>query len=392
MGIPMVISIVLTLAWILSPAKKINTHVVCFLLILAGLVIGSVGAVNHGSAYLSTSSMAIVLFCICIPLIHFVDSLRKVKIFVNVLVAVFVYVGIWAVASGGYGPGLSAGGQDENYASAMMCMAIPLAYFSVPLAKSRVVKLCYVGALGVFVAAVVVSGSRGGFLGLIGVALFCLLYSPKKKQAFAGLLIGAALALAVAGPAYWEEMRTITDTSEDTADMRFELWEIAARMFAHNPVFGVGPGNFRWNAGKYQSAEQLEKIGRDLTYSIVVHSTYFEILSEWGLVGTILFATILIRTFRDLRRLRSAAARHREASNPVAPSVWPEPSDVQQIRFYSLALSGCLVGYLIPAAFVSFTYFSHFWLFAALAAALNEIAKSAAPTEKRASNSSISAA
>ena len=325
-------------------------------------------------------------------MIHFVDSLRKVKIFVNVLIAVFLYVGVWAVLSGGNGPAGSGGAQDENYTSAMMCMAIPLAYFSVPLAKSRVVKLCYVVALGVFVAAVVVSGSRGGFLGLIGAALFCALYSPRKKQAFAGLLIGAALALAVAGPSYWEEMETITDTKEATADMRLELWEIAARMFAHNPVFGVGPGNFRWNAGTYQSAEQLEKFGRDLTYSVLVHSTYFEILSEWGLVGTVLFATILIRTFRDLRRLRSAAARHREPPNPVPTSAWREPSDAQQIRFYSLALSGCLVGYLIPAAFVSFTYFSHFWLIAALAAALNEIAKDTARTQTVASEPSVSAA
>ena len=47
MGIPMVISILLALAWIASPAKKINAHIVCFLLLLAGLTIGSVGAVNH---------------------------------------------------------------------------------------------------------------------------------------------------------------------------------------------------------------------------------------------------------------------------------------------------------------------------------------------------------
>ncbi len=392
MGIPMVISIVLALAWIASPAKKANAQIVCFLLLIAALTIGSLGAVNHGSAYFAVLSMAIILLCICSPLIHFVDSLRKVKIFVNLLIAVFLYVGLWAVMSGGNGPAGSGGGQDENYTSAMMCMAIPLAYFSLPLTKSRVVKLCYVVALGVFVAAVVVSSSRGGFLGLIGAALFCALYSPRKKRAFAGLLVGAALALAVAGPSYWEEMETITDTKESTADMRLELWTIAARMFAHNPLFGVGPGNFRWNAGTYQSAEQVEKFGRELTYSVLVHSTYFEILSEWGLVGTILFATILIRTFGNLRRLRSAAARHSEPPSSVPASAWPERSNAQQVRFYSLALSGCLVGYLIPAAFVSFTYFSHFWVIAALAAALDKIVKDTARTQTVASEPSISAA
>jgi probable O-glycosylation ligase (exosortase A-associated) len=361
MGIPMVISILLAAAWLFTPTKKVNLQIVCFLLLLAGMAIGTVGAVNYGSAYFADSAMAIILLCICIPLIHIVDSLRKVKIFVNVLVAVFLYVGLWMLISGGMGPAGARGAQDQNYASAMMCMAIPLAYFSMPLTSRHTVKLFYVVALAIFAAAVVISGSRGGFVGLVAVALFCVLYSPKRKQALTILSVSAFVVLVVAGPAYWEEMKTIPDTTESTADIRLELWTIAARMFVHNPVFGVGPGNFRWNVGTYQSVEQLEKFGRDLTYSVYVHSTYFEILSELGLVGAVLFATILVRTFRDLKRIRTCPSR--------------DPGEAQQFRYFSLAIAGCLVGYLVPAAFISFTYFSHVWLVIALAVALNEIAK-----------------
>jgi O-antigen ligase len=378
MDIPLVISVLLAVVWIAAPAKKINLQIVCFLLLLGGMAISSVMAFNIGSARQGAESLAIILLCICIPLIHIVDSLRKVRIFVNVLIVVFVYVGTWALFSGGNGPAGSAGAQDENYTSAMMCMAIPLAYFSIPMANRRAIKFLYVMALGVFVAAVVVSSSRGGFLGLLAVALFCVFYSPRRKQALVGLAIGAFLALAVAGPTYWEEMGTITDTKEATADMRLELWTIAWRMFEHNPAFGVGPGNFRWNVGIYQSAEQLEKFGRELTYSVLVHSTYFEILSELGLVGALLFATILIRTLRDLRRIRSGADS-RTAQQPIS-------MDSQRLRYYSLAITGSLVGYLVPAAFVSFTYFSHFWLVASLAVALHEIARDMARKEQASSN------
>jgi len=373
MGIPMAISILLFLAWLAKPDKKWNAQILWFLLFLAGMTLGSIGTVNYGSAYFVTSAIAIVLLCICIPLIHFVDSMRKVSIFVDVLVLVFLYVGIWALFSGGNGPAGAHGAQDENYTSAMMCMAIPLAYFSIPLARSRVAKVFYMGALLVYVAAIVISSSRGGFLGLLAVALYCIYYSPRRKHALAALAGGALIALASAGPQYWEEMGTITDTSEATADTRLELWTIASRMFAANPVFGVGPGNFRWNVGIYQSAEQLEKFGRDLTYSILVHSTYFEILSELGAVGALLFALVVIRTFRDLNRARANAGTIRDPSRGV------EADEGRSMRFYSLAISGSLVGFLVPAAFVSFTYFSHFWLMAALGVALTAIAQARRP-------------
>jgi len=382
MGIPMVISLLLLVTWIAAPAKKVNLQTVCFLLLLGAMSIGVLTAANWYSTYQAVRAMAITLLCICIPLIQFVDSLRKIRIFVNVLIVVFFYVGVWAIFHGGNGPGGSWGGQDQNYTSAMMCMAIPLAYFSIRLTDRRVVKLCYTVALGVFLTAIVAGSSRGGFVGLIGVVLFCILNSPRKKQALAALVVGALLLTLVAGPKYWEEMGTITDTKEATADMRFELWEIAGRMFVYNPLFGVGPGNFRWNAGTYTSVEQLEKFGRDLTYSVVVHSTYMEILSELGLAGAILFVTILLRTFRDLRRIRSSKDFAKTTENdrqrrPISGNETRLPTDAQQLPYYSLAIMGSLVGYLVPSAFISFTYFSHFWVLIALAVALNEVARAA---------------
>src|SRR6267143_1135944 len=380
MGIPMIISVLLVVAWILTPAKKVNLQIVCFLLLLGAMSIGAVTAVNNYSAYQALTAMAINLLCICIPLIHFIDSLRKIRIFVNLLIVVFLYVGVWAIFNGGNGPAGSAGAQDENYTSAMMCIGLPLAYFSIPLTDRHAVKMFYGVALGVYATAVVVSFSRGGFVGLVGVVLFCILNSPRKKQALIALVIGALLVLMVAGPSYWEEMETITDTKEATADLRLELWTIAWRMLVSNPLLGVGPGNFRWNAGDYQSVEQLEKIGHSITNSVVVHSTYFEILSELGLVGGTLFVTILFRTFKDLRRIRSDARIRADAGNagqrePISGKERLSPTDSQQLQCYSLAIMGSLIGYLLPAAFVSFTYFSHFWLLAALAVALNEVAR-----------------
>jgi len=392
LGIPLIMSLLLVAAWIVTPVKKMNLQTVCFLLLLGAMSIGSVTAENNYAAVQVLKTMAIILLCICIPLMHFVDSLRKIRIFVNVFVAVLVYVGVWAILHEGFGPGGAAGAQDENYTSAMMCIGFPLAYFSIPLTDRRVEKLLYGVALAIFATTVVVSHSRGGFLGLVGVVLFCIFNIRRKKQALAVLVIGAlfmymvttAIApterTAIRKGTYWEEMSTITNTKESTADMRLELWAIAWRMFEANPVMGVGPDNFRWNVGDYQSVEQLEKFHRSLTMSAVVHSTYFEILSEMGLVGSVLFGAILIRTFKNLRRIRSEERLRSGTGNtgqrgPMPGNEKLAPTESQQLQYYSLAIMGSLVGFLIPAAFLSFTYFSHFWLLAALAAALYEVAK-----------------
>ena len=388
----MIISVLLLVSWVVTPGKKVNLQIVCLLLLLGVLSIGTIAATNTFSAFNATTAMAIILLCICIPLIRFVDSVRKIRIFVNVLILVFLYVGIWAIFHGGNGPAGSGGAQDENYTSAMMCMAAPLAYFSIPLTPRRVIKLFYGVALAVFVAAIVVSSSRGGFLGLIGVVLFCVFNSPRKKHAVVALVIGALLLSMVAGPKYWEEMSTITDTKEATVDLRLEFWAIAWRMFVHNPVIGVGPGNWRWRSGEYQSDEQLEKFGRTFTASAVVHSTYLEILSEQGLAGAALFLTALISTFRGLWRIRSGEGYDsgkdggREA---VSRSTGLDPADSQQLRYCSLAIMGSLVGFLVPAAFVSFTYFSHVWVLIALGTAVIEVANERVGISKVTSNPSV---
>jgi drug/metabolite transporter (DMT)-like permease len=93
MGIPLIISLVLFVAWIVTPAKKMNLQIACFLLLLGAMSIGSLTAMNNYSAFEQVKAMAVILLCICIPLMHFIDSLRKIRIFLNVLIVVLLYVG-----------------------------------------------------------------------------------------------------------------------------------------------------------------------------------------------------------------------------------------------------------------------------------------------------------
>lgn len=377
MKIPMMISIISFLGWVLLPTKKWNTQIVCFILFLGVMGLGGlIMARNSYSAFWITYGAVVKLVFICIPLIHFVNSFRKVTIFINTLLVVFLYIGIFAVFSGGVGPSGSGGGQDENYVASAMTIGMPLAYFSYFLAQKTSRKMLFGGMLAIFIMAVVVGFSRGGFVSMVAVFAYLFVMAPKKvRGGFIGILVVAGL-LTFASPAYWKEMKTITDTKEETADLRLETWSIAWRMFLHNPLLGVGPGNFYWNIGDYQSEEQWEKYGRRL--ALVTHSLYFELLSDLGIAGAILFFFIIYTNYKDTRfviRQKQEQEMHLQSGKISLP---PEEqkaflADLTRAQHYAYALIGSFIGFLSSALFLSMLYFSYFWILTALTVALKEV-------------------
>jgi O-antigen ligase len=276
-----------------------------------------------------------------------VNSVRKIRIWIYTFVAVAVYVGGFAALNGGYGPAGAAGGQDENYVSAMMGMAIPFAYFSIFAEKRRLVRMVLALSIIVFLAANVAgtNASRGGFIGLCAAFLYCLARSPRKGLFLVLVLVIVAIVLPFAGPTYWEEISSIGKVDEGTADMRLEIWEIGMRMWRANPVLGVGAGNFRWMVGTFQSLEQLEKYGRDLGGSVVAHSLFVELVAELGTLGALVLLLLLWCTWKDLRPVRKSS-----------------PGEAAPLRYYADGVVGSVLACLVNGVFLSLLYYSYLWL------------------------------
>jgi O-antigen ligase len=362
LGIPMLLSSLVLVGWLFDANKKWHAQTWCFLALIALMCVGTLLAANTPSALTQTYFMAVTLLGTCVPLIHFATSLRKIRLFINALLWAFVYCALYSITHGGVGPGW----QDENYAAALMSMAFPFAYFSIFVAERVLTRMAFAIAAALFVAATVVSFSRGGFLGMAAVLLYCLIRSPKRWPMF---LVGPALAIAIAisaTPAYWTEMETISDTHEKTAELRLDLWKIAFRMFQANPLTGVGPANFVWNVGDYQSAEQFARYQRSLAATLVAHSLYFELLAELGLAGVIVLGATLYRDAVDLRFVARETTEEHESASPC-------PGDVRRARYYERAIAGSFIGVLVCGGFVSILYYSYLWILTAMAVSLKEV-------------------
>ena len=112
----------------------------------------------------------------------------------------------------------------------------------------------------------------------------------------------------------------------------------------HNPVFGVGPGNF-------PAVTQTWK---------VAHNTYTELSAEAGLPALALFLVFLALAFRNLRRLRKLPGY---AANP-------------QIQLFTGALLASLAAYLVGAAFADTEYSLFPYFLVAYTSALYRIGSS----------------
>jgi hypothetical protein len=380
MGIPLVTSILLFVWWLLSPNRTWTIQFPYFLLLLCVIAVMGPFAVNSYSIWHGFRGMAVQLLCISIPLIQFTTSLRRAFAFTSAFVAVLVYVAIYGIMHGGVGPGGHIG--DENDVALVLTMALPFAFVGAMFKTSTWRRLTSFACVVLFAFATMVTFSRGGFLALTAVLIYCFSLLLRKRKLI-GILLLCLLGLAgmlYAPSGYWAEIATIQRDAQDnqhgTGALRREFWAIARSMFYHNPILGVGLHNFTWNISNYQTSESLNRVGRSFSGN-TAHSLYFITLAELGGSGFLLFSLILYQAYRDtgiVLRLASGQQGRRATPAQVQTDLRAQ-GHFQQLSLaaaHAHAIRASLLGYLTGGAFLSVFTYPHPWLIIALAAGLRK--------------------
>ena len=110
-------------------------------------------------------------------------------------------------------------------------------------------KLIYFGAAALMVGAVIVTFSRGGFIGLVAAGLLLVRRLGRKNRvATTGAMVFAViLFLALAPGAYSGRLSSIFNSSADltgSSSQRTEVLKRSVWVALRYPLFGVGIGNF----------------------------------------------------------------------------------------------------------------------------------------------------
>jgi len=322
-------------------------------------------AVNNYWAFHTTRGM-LITFVAYIAIVTFVNSFKKFQSMVNVLIGIHIYLAISGILMGGTGIGGFLG--DENDFSVALNMIIPLSFFLGLAAHTGSKRIWYFLGTGVFLFCNLLTFSRGGFVGLLAVALHGWLRAVKKVRSTIAVVVLALAFLFVAPDTYWKEMQTIlpeTQNREGTAEGRMYSWRAAWKMFLNNPIVGVGPGNFPWHFGRYEPRKGLK--GKSLA-GRAAHSLYFTLIPELGIIGTILFGYMLYASLKDLRFVRKVARR------TFYTPAQTDTHHYQKIENLALALEGSVCGFLISGIFLSVLYYPLFWIWMGIVAAFKQIA------------------
>jgi O-antigen ligase len=355
--IPNLLTGLLFILW-LTQGQKIfhNKQTKLYIAFFSLMVVDTLFARNFGRAIIITKPF---LLCVMgyLATIGFVDTFPKLKKLIKIFLFCDIFIAFLGITGGGV-VNISTL-HDENDFALLMNMLVPFSFFFGMEAEEFRKKVFYFGITGLFVIGAVVSFSRGGFLGLISVLMYCV-YNMKKK----GLIIVTAIIIAISGyyfapQGYWDEMATIEEgTQEGTAATRIYLWKNALKVFAYHPILGVGPLNSGvWVTTYDQSDQGARDWGRAL------HSVYFTLLSELGLVGTFLFIAIIYYGEKDKKYIRDLYHNKslEEKIDISRPDRKPILRQIRESYFLSHALTGALIGYLTSGIFLSVLYYGWFW-------------------------------
>lgn len=321
---------------------------------------------NNFWAFMVLKEMTLYFF-FYLGIVTFVNSTSRMQTLIFMWLGVHAVLGINGILHHGQGVGGWLG--DENDFGMEMNVAVPVAFFMYQAAGTQRMKVLFIALLGLFVMSVVSTSSRGAFLGLLAIGAYCWFYSPRKVMSLIVGICLAGLVLIAAPQEYWDRISSITDDSTmetGTAGQRMFTWGIGWEMFLANPVFGVGQSNFPWTISEYLGGRTWQTkslAGRQ------AHSLYFTLLPELGLIGVIIFGSMVYLNYRDTRVGKILPIRPLGMGRTTQK---PEVKDPQVVRAVLIgnAILGGMIGYLVTSTFISTLYYPTFWIMMALCVAL----------------------
>jgi putative inorganic carbon (HCO3(-)) transporter len=244
---------------------------------------------------------------------------------------------------------------NPNDLATGLAILVPI---SVALAVTRSgwARIAFFACTVALVSGIVVTFSRGGFLGLVAMGAVLLWKVGRRNRVVTGLaffvMLGVFMMMMPGG--YASRLTTILNIEEDptgSAQARRELLNRGLSLAASHPVVGLGMGNFHI----YSIQEQ------------VAHNSYLEIAAELGLAGLVAYLIFMYVPFRSLRRIE------RETRDIQSSRAGPGGDPGHNDYYLSVALQAAFVAYLVCSFFSSIEYLWYIYYLVAYAVSIRQI-------------------
>jgi putative inorganic carbon (HCO3(-)) transporter len=213
--------------------------------------------------------------------------------------------------------------------------------------------------------------SRNGFVTLLFTIGLLFIMRRPKVLSLAVMIVLAFVVIQFLPISYTERITTLFQFTSSSSPQRISdisfrgrLSEnIAAwRMFQDNPLFGVGLDNFQVNYQSYSRQIGLDERRVERTPA----SFYLELLSEQGLIGTLVFMLFMVIVFRNLwkawRTFQFLGMKNEE--------------------YMTLAFLSGLAGYMLFYISKNSAYPNVFWVLLGIAFSIAQVAENSLNSSK----------
>ena len=172
--------------------------------------------------------------------------------------------------------------------------AVPFVVFLLPVWKKWYVRAGLLVLLGTSLTCVLYSGSRTAYVGFVSFALFWWLTSRKKLKWLMVALAVSAVTLPLVPEQYKGRFRSIGGEKAaegNSKETRLEILSDAWQILLENPG-GIGIASF--------PVVRMERFGRGQD----THNLYFEVATNLGVQGFVVFVLLMVGMFRAFHRAR----------------------------------------------------------------------------------------
>ncbi len=242
---------------------------------------------------------------------------------------------------------------DRNELSVAFVMTLPICYYLLGEygKHSRLIWIGLIATMGLLVASVVGTQSRGGFIALSVLGAYMFMKTDRKIPVLILLVLLVGGLSMVVSDEWISRMDTIESADDDASFMgRVVAWKLSFILAAQNPFFGGGFKALEFFPVWAKLSQQFFSYSWFYTGTAMpntqiaraAHSIYFQVLGDQGFVGLALYVACLVGAFRKAARI---ARRARESG--VADWI-VKLATMLQLSVFAFALGG---------ASLSFAYF-----------------------------------
>lgn len=196
--------------------------------------------------------------------------------------------------------GIGEGGEDPNSIANTLVIGIPFIFFLFKYYKGKFVRTVFVSLLLLSIWTIVLTGSRGGMIGVI-VVTFLLALSTRYKVVTSFIAVMFLGVIIIAMPdEYKTRFETVfsvygghdTTGAAESAQGRVEGLIKGFVFLSQRPLFGVGIGNFKWQ-NRVQYGKWLD-----------AHNLLGKLMGELGIAGLISFGFFIYLMVASIQTIK----------------------------------------------------------------------------------------